>query len=140
MIDSRGYVIEPPSCVRKQREPGDKATDNHGRLIEYFPRPSRRNKTMTDKTAPSSREGTGEIREIQGGEGSGCGEATNDQAVLGSAPPTSGQSVKKQKSNEKKKTKERRTSNTSGTRGASDARKATGTCVGEVSPDEYKGS
>jgi len=75
MIDSRGYVIEPlqASCIRKQRESGDKATNNHGRPFEYFPRPSRRNKTMIDNCATieaTSREGTNEICEIRGGEGS----------------------------------------------------------------------
>ncbi|KYQ53294.1 hypothetical protein ALC60_07582 [Trachymyrmex zeteki] len=55
------------SCIRKQREPGDKAINNHGRPFEYFPCPSRRNKTMMDNCATieaTSREGTSEICEI----------------------------------------------------------------------------
>lgn len=63
MIDSRGCVIEllHPGVmyVRKQREPGDKVINNHGHPFEYFPRPSRRNKTMIDnRVEATSHEGT----------------------------------------------------------------------------------
>lgn len=34
--------------MRKQRDPGDKAVDNHGRPFKHLPRSFRKNKTMID--------------------------------------------------------------------------------------------